>query len=238
MALALGVAQTPVSAETLRLATEPSYAPFEFMDSKTKQFVGFDIDLAKALAKKMNVELTILQMGFDAIIPAVLSNNVDFGMSAFTITPARKKHVSFVGPYYTSGLTIVVRRSDAKDVKGFKDLKNKLICAQIGTSGSLRAAKVPGATVKNFNSVSDTFMELDNGGCYAVVGDRPVNAYFMATRKNAEELFSHVDAAEESEEFGIVVAKGNKTLFNRIDKAFKELKASGEFKTIYDKWFK
>ena len=107
----------------MRVGAEPAYAPFEFIDEETKELTGFDIELIKAIAEVEGYKIEISTMPFDALIPALLTNNVDVILSAITITEERKKRVAFSVPYYDSGLTILINEKD-KD-KVFLDIVSK-----------------------------------------------------------------------------------------------------------------
>lgn len=135
------------AAQTLRVATESTFPPFEYVNTKTGDIEGFDMDLIRLLAKKAGYNIEIANMGFDAIVPGILTNTVDIGAAGISITPQRAKRVLFTDPYYTSGLSFVIRAEDKTKLKSIKDLDNQPICVQIGTSGAMRAAKIPGATV-------------------------------------------------------------------------------------------
>ena len=237
-AVAAGLAAGPASAaEPLRLGCESSYAPFEFFDSKTGKIVGFDIDLMQAVADRLKRPLVLEQMTFDAIIPALMTGTIDVGISGITITEERKQKVLFSDPYYLSGLSILIRASDKDNIKGIKDLENCTICAQIGTSGAMRAQEVPGAKVKIFNTVNETFLELSNRGCDAVIGDKPVNAYFLTARPKSAKNFYHLPQTLNTEEFGVIVKKGNQELVNAINATIADMKADGGYAKLYRKWF-
>ena len=93
----------------LVVGTEPAFAPFEFQKENSKEYVGFDMDLIAAIAKRMGYEkCTIRGMGFDALIPALEAKNIDVAIAGMTITEERAKKVIFSKPYYKSGLAIVV----------------------------------------------------------------------------------------------------------------------------------
>ena len=227
-----------VSAGTLRLATEPTFAPFEFVNSKTGEVTGFDIELAKLLASKNGDTVEVLGMGFDAIIPALMTGMADIGVAAITITEERSKKILFTDPYYEGGLSIVIRKSDTNKIKGPENLKNQTICVQIGTSGfKYSSERIPGSTVRSFNSITEAYMELRNGGCRAVVNDRPVNGYFMAKTPDSDKAFTHLSTPIEAERLGIAIAKKNSELHDRLNKALQEVKANGEYDQLYQKWF-
>lgn len=219
-------------AKVLRVGTEPVFAPFEFPKENSKELTGFDIELIEALGQKMGYKVEMVSMGFDALIPALNSNNIDVAIAGMTITDERKKVVDFTESYYTSGLMIMVRKDS--NVKSIDDLKGKTIACQIGTTGENKSRSVEGATVKAFNTQDEASLELKNGGADAVIGDAPVVEYYMT--KAGKDFAKTVGERMESEPYGIAVKKGSK-LAGDLNKALAELKKSGEYDKLYTKWF-
>ena len=234
----LVVTSAVAHAEQLIMGTESTYPPFEYTDTKNgSEIVGFDIDMVRMLGQKAGFTIKVVSMGFDALIPAILSRQIDIAGAAITITEERAKKVNFTQPYYDSGLSILVRKADKDTYKTDKDLKNKILCGQLGTSGAAYARTIEGATVKTFNTMNETYMELRNKGCKAVIGDRPTIAYFMTSNARNKKLFTLQDTVLNVEQFGFIVAKDNKKLLARLDKAFEEAKKDGSYKALLVKWF-
>ena len=123
-------------ADTWRVATEGTFPPFEFYNSTTGEIQGFEVDLVREMAKVMKKDLKLETMGFDAIIPAILSGTIDTGAAGFSITPERAKRVLFTIPFYKSGLTIVVPKGNPKNIQSFDDLKGKKIVPFATSGGS------------------------------------------------------------------------------------------------------
>lgn len=169
-ALAFMVVGTQAGAETLRVGSETVYPPFEFLDSNSGKYVGFDIDLIDEVAKRAGFEPQILSMGLDGLIPALMSGSIDVAVSALTITPERAAKVDFTKPYYESGLSIMARKDDAS-IKGVKDLENKVLCAEIGSSGSVFMSKIKGAKIRTFNSAGEAFLQGPRGHRQRVLPD-------------------------------------------------------------------
>lgn len=218
----------------LKVGSEAAFAPFEFQDENTKEYIGFDIDLIKAIGKQMGTEVQIQNMGFDGLIPGLEANSIDLAISGMTITEERAKKVSFSKPYYKSGLTIVVREDNAS-INSFKDLEGKKIAVQLGTTGAEEAKKVKDAQIREFNSAPEAFLELKAGGVDAVVNDKPVNEYYIAKAGGKEAKM--VGEPLTAEDYGIAAAGKNKELIGQVDKALEELKKNGEYEKIYVKWF-
>lgn len=218
----------------LRIGTTADFAPFEFQDETGTAYVGFDMDLARAIAKEMNCQADIQNLNFDGLIPALDAGNVDIVISGMSITEERQQKVAFSNPYYKSGLTIVVGKDNA-EIKGFKDLEGKSIAVQIGTTGAMEAKKIPNATVKEFNSSADTFMELKAGGVDAVVNDRPVNDYFIV--QNGSKDVKVLEEILTAEEYGVAVTKKNPDMLKEVNTALEKVQKSGEYEKIFEKWF-
>jgi polar amino acid transport system substrate-binding protein len=144
-----GGQSAPQQAKILKVGSDTNFAPFEFQDEKSKEYVGFDMDLVKAVGKQMGYEVKIQSMGFDGLIPALEAGQIDVAIAAMTITDERKKKVNFTKPYYTSGLSIVVRQDNAA-IKEFKDLEGKRLAVQIGTTAPTTPKK--SKTPKSANS--------------------------------------------------------------------------------------
>lgn len=221
--------------KVLRVGTEPSFPPFEFVDEKTNAYIGFDIDLINAVGKEIGYKVEVQNLGFDALIPALEAGNIDVAASGVTITEERAQKVAFTRSYYDAGLTIVVLKTN-DTIKDFADLEGKRIAVQIGTTGQMEAERTPGATVRKYDAVNEVFLELKNGSVDAVINDRPVNEYFLKS-SGANEYAKSVGQPKDAESYGFAVAKKNTELVSLIDKALDLLKKNGEYDRIYDKWF-
>lgn len=228
---------TPITAETLKVGSETVYPPFEFLDSASGKYVGFDIDLLDAVAKRAGFEPEIYSMGLDGLIPALMSKSIDVAVSALTITPERAAKVDFTKPYYDAGLTIMTRGDNPDKIEGPKQLEGKLLCAEIGSAGSVYMSKIPGVKIRTFNSAAEAFMEISQGGCYAMVNDKPVNEYFLNQKSSSGMNLKEVPVVLSEDQYGFAIRKGNMALRDRLNKALDEVKADGTYDKIYAKWF-
>lgn len=241
LALALSVSAAALStqafAETLKVGTHPTFAPFEFSD-QDGNVIGFDLDVIKAIAKANGDEIQIESMPFDGLIPSLLTGNIDVIISGMTITDARKKRVLFTDGYYDSNLSYLIKKDKADVYTYAEALKGKTVCVQIGTTGHAFADTITPGNVKALNNESDAILELSNGGCEAVINDRPVNLYYLK-KSNLDTLVDVVDPKfkENVDSFGIAVRKGNNELLEKLNKGLKDLQASGELDKIHVKWF-
>ncbi len=222
------------AAKTYKVGMDATYAPFGFQDQNKKEYLGFDVDIIKAIAKAEGFKVEVDNLAFDGLIPALQTGNLDIVINDMTINPERAKAVSFSKPYYTAGLGLVLRK-DNTNIKSQKDLSGKRLGVSIGSTGAEVAHKVQGAQVREFNTIVDAFLELKNGGVDAVINDKPVNEYYVLTR--GQDFAKTVDGDFEVEYLGIAVAKKNTALLEKINHGLAAIKADGQYAEIYKKWF-
>lgn len=220
--------------EVLKIGSEATFPPFEFIGADGVP-TGFDIELITALAQKAGYEVEINNMGFDSLVPALITSQIDVAIAGMTITEERAKKVAFTTPYYKSTLSILINKNDKDTIKSKDDLKGKKLCAQIGTTGAMTAEELSPGNVATYNGAPEAFMELKIGSCSAIVNDRPVNLYFLAKETSDQILELNDRIGDDS--YGIAVNKNNTELLDKLNKAFADYKASGEFTALHKKWF-
>ncbi|MEN6326405.1 MAG: basic amino acid ABC transporter substrate-binding protein [Syntrophomonas sp.] len=227
-------AQKPV----LTVASETTYPPFE-MTSESGEYVGFDMDLIKAIGAAEGYDVKISTLGFDALIPALQTDKVDCVISAMSIRPDRQEKVDFSEPYFQAGLIIAVKEG-TQGIKSREDLKGKKLAAEVATTGLAASQEIqkqdPKTQVKVFDAVGEAFMELEKGGVDAVINDMPVTAYYIKTTgKGKVKMVGDVFAA--SDKYGIAVQKGDTKTLEIINSGLKKVKENGEYDKIYKNWF-
>lgn len=222
-------------AKVLRVGTEATYAPFEFQDDKSKEYIGFDMDLIRAVGKQMGYEVQIQNLSFDGLIPALEAGNIDLAASGMTITEERAKKILFSEPYYKAGISVMVKENN-NDIKSFNDLAGKSVAVQIGTVSAEAASKIPNAKVREFNNSSEVYLELGIGGVDAAINDLPVSAYYLQQNPNCgNKILPEIRSVES---YGFAMSKKDAELKAKVDAALAELKKNGEYEKIYMKWFK
>ena len=116
----------------LRVGFEAGYMPFE-MTNKKGRFVGFDIDMAKEMAKAMGVKFVPVNTAWDGIIPSLITDKFDIIMSGMTVTQERNLKINFANPYIIVGQTILINKKDKAKIKSYKDLNNPEVRRNIQT---------------------------------------------------------------------------------------------------------
>ncbi len=233
--LATGAFSSANAADVIRVGTEATYAPFEFMDENAKP-QGYDIDIINAIGEAMGYEVEVVNMPFDGLIPALMTSQIDAVIAAMTITEERAKRVDFSDPYYKSGLSVLILEQNKDKYQTLESLKGQPLCAQIGTTGAMKAEELSPGNAKSFNTEPEAFMELKAGGCQGVVNDRPVNLYYLSS--NASEGVIEMSEMITAEDYGIAVNKGNTEMKQIIDEGLKKIRDNGKFAEIHKKWFK
>lgn len=229
----------PAHAETkvYNVGTEPTFPPFEMLDSTTGEITGFDIELLKAIAADQGFEIKVHSLGFDGLIPAVLTGKIDLSASGFTITEKRAKVINFSDPYIDAGIGVMKLTADDR-IKSIADLKGKTVAVQIGTSGQKTAedlqaqGKVAKVVVMDNSALAVT--DLLKGRVDAVVNDIPVNVAYVKQSKGELEM---LPTPLNTEQYGFVLDKKDTELLKQINQGLKNLRANGTYDKIYDKYF-
>ena len=227
------------------VATESEFAPFEFKSlvNGKDTLVGADIELAKAIGKKLGVKVEFSVMSFDNVLASVQSGKADIAIAGISVTDERKKVYDFSDSYYTSNQAIILKK-DSK-IKKLSQLEGKKVGVQEGTTGDLissgdkfgdgKKAKVlvKGAKVKRFKKGVDAVMDLKNGSVDAVVIDELTANEFV--KKNAKKLKIVIDSAG-SEYYCIALTKGNTAYKEEVNKQIKAIKEDGTYDKLKAKY--
>jgi len=210
---------------------------FGLMNIHNGKSEGFDIDLAKALTKKIygkDAQAKFETTTITTKIPLLKNGNIDAVIAAMTITPERQKYVDFSKPYFNAGQSLLVK--EGSPVKSIADLnhKGKIVLA---VKGSVAVANVkkfaPQAKVLEFDDYGQTFTALKSGQGDAMTTDNGI-LYGIAKENPG---YMVVGGTFTNEPYGIAVNKGQKQLLAAINKALAELKADGTYDRIANKWF-
>ena len=224
-------------AETLKMGTNASFPPYEYYDDETGEIVGIDAEVAAAISAKLGCELEIVDMDFDAIIPAVTTGKIDFGMAGMTVTEERKQSVDFSTSYAT-GIQVVIVKEDSA-ITSVDDLfaegANHKIGVQQGTTGDLYCSwdiEDEGlGTIERFKNGIDAVLALTSGKVDCVVIDNEPSKNYVA----ANEGLKILDTEYAVEDYAIALAKDSE-LTEKINAALEELIADGTVKAIIDKY--
>ncbi|MEJ2097391.1 MAG: transporter substrate-binding domain-containing protein, partial [Deltaproteobacteria bacterium] len=175
----------------LRVGFESGYIPFE-MTNKKGDFIGFDMDYGRRLAKSMGVKFVPVNTAWDGIIPALVTDKFDIIMGGMTITQERNLKISFANPYIVVGQTILLNKRLEGTVKSYKDLNDPkyILTSRMGTTGEQAIKKyIPKATYKGFESEAEAGMEVINGKADALVYDLPFCGVLYGSQGKGKTVF-------------------------------------------------
>ena len=225
-----------VTPGVLTCVAELHFPPFDSMDEKTGEPIGFDIDVSNALAKQLGLEVKWLpSQNFDTLVPTIKAGGTaDIALSAITITDARLAEVDMTDPYLDSNQSIVVEKNSAETTESLNDASKK-IAVQSGTTGESWAQEnLPDAQIVPLDDVVSAMNGTVAGRYDAIVVDLPVSKYQITNS------FSDLKVLEEiptGEQYGMVVSKSNPGLTAAINEALQAIKDDGTFAQIQTTWF-
>lgn len=232
-AFSLGVAGCSTGEKTkIRVATEPTWPPFEAINESTQQFEGFDIDLMNAIAERAGLEVEFVSVAWDPLLEGMGQCAYDAAISTMTILPERQEKMLFSDPYFVAGQVIAVQEGNTA-LTDYAALADRRLGAQLQTTGAEEADKVSGATVKLYDDINVAFQDLLNGQLDAVIADNPFVAQYMRSNPGKIKV---VGTPLTDESYGIAICKKQKGLQEKINKALAEIKADGTYDALILKW--
>jgi len=206
------------------VGTSADYPPYEFHKeiNKKDEIVGFDIEIAKEIAKDLGVELQIKDMKFDGLLAALDAGTIDFVVAGMTPTPERAENVDFTKIYYTAVQSLVIRTEDKDKIKTLEDLYGKKVGAQKGAiQEEIAKEQISGSQVKALGKVSDLMLELKNNKIDALVVELPVSSAYIS--RNSDLTLLDIELDTDDSGSAIAIKKGNTDLVDEINKTLDRL---------------
>ena len=213
------------------VATESEFAPFEFKSlvNGKDTLVGADIELAKAIGKKLGVKVEFSVMSFDNVLASVQSGKADIAIAGISVTDERKKVYDFSDSYYTSENVVIVKKDKVNDFTSADSLAKQTVGTQ---KGSVQET-VAKASVVSLASNGEMINELKSGQIQAVVLEEAIAEGYIAQNDDLT-LASFNLKSDGSDAYAVAIRKGSDDLLKEINAVIKETKESGKF----DQWLK
>ncbi|MEA3088041.1 MAG: L-cystine transport system substrate-binding protein [Paraburkholderia sp.] len=218
---------------TLRIGLEGTFPPFN-SKAPSGELVGYDVDIARAVATKLGVKPEFVTTEWSGIIAGLQAGKFDVIVNQVGITDARKQVLDFSPAYTYSAAQLIQRNDDTRQFKSLDDLKGKKLGVGLGTNYMDMARSVPGIDVKTYPGAPEYLRDLAAGRLDAALNDRLMLAYLMKNSQLPLRNGATVGAGNPS---GIPFKKGNPKFAKAIDDAMTQLEADGTFSKISDKWF-
>jgi len=224
------------STDTLEMATNAAFPPYEYKDGDG--FAGIDIEIAEAIADKLGMELKINDVEFGSIVGGVETGKYDMGIAGMTVTEDRLKNVNFSDSYAT-GIQVVIVKEDS-DIKSIDDIAT--LGAQIGVQQDTTGHIYASDTIENGGFGKDKVTAYKTGAdavqaliankvqC-VIIDNEPAKAFV-----DKNEGLKILDTEYVEEQYAIAIAKDNEELLTKVNEALAEMKADGSLQKIIDKY--
>jgi len=226
-------------AGVVRVATFDAYPPFGFVDAKSHQTIGLDVDYANAVAQKLGVKLELVSTNPANRIPLLISRKADLVLANFTITDERKKEVDFSIPYFATGTKFIAATGSLKSPEQVSSLR---VGADKGTTNEQQIrAQFPKARLVLFDDLPAQFAALRAGNVQAIAQD-DINLYGLLAKLKAGNSpdaarYEVAPFAISHDYQGAGVPKGEARLRDAVNKALQDMEADGTAQKIYERWF-
>ena len=220
----------------ITVCTDAPYEPFEYQDEVTKEWTGFDMDLMKVIATNIGgLSLEVTVQPFDGIWLAPKAKTCDLVASAMTINEERSANALFSDPYFDADQSLLVRAEDKATLVDLASLAGKTIAVQTGTTGETYAKEnAKDSTLKSFDEPAAMFLALEGKQVDAILQDLPVNG---ARQVKEPTKFALTATFTTGEQYGFALAQDNTTLAEAVNSGLAAAKDSGEYDTIFAKYF-
>lgn len=226
---------------SITIGFDNTFVPMGF-EEKNGQYAGFDIDLAQAVSEKLGIQIKFQPINWDMKETELQNGTIDAIWNGYTATDERKEKVAFTIPYMENQQVLVSKKS--QNIQSVKDMSNKVLGAQAGSSGyldfeaqpDLLKSQVKDQKANQYQSFNEALIDLKNDRIDALLIDRVYANYYLQSEGilNDYNVFS---AGFESESFAVGVRPADKTLLAALNKAFVALYKEGKFQEISKKWF-
>ena len=224
---------TPINSfEKVQVGVDATLPPFEMDGYTADEAIGFDVDLINAIAERQGMDIELIKVGNNQVLPFVANCRLDVGISAIAIMDAYKNQVDFSDVYYSTDQAVVVKQGNIT-IQGRDQLAGMLVETQIGTLSEAELAQIPGVQAKITNSFTRAIQDLAGGDIDAVIADRPRAQKFVDIQRNDLKIvgdgFGQVD-------YGIVTCKSQPELLNQINAGLAAVKADGTLDKLAQTW--
>ncbi|CAH2716344.1 Arginine-binding extracellular protein ArtP [Neobacillus rhizosphaerae] len=222
--------------KVLVMATSADYPPFEYVETKkSDDIIGFDVDLAKAIAGKLGYTVNVKDMDFGGLVQSLKSGQADLVLAGMTPTEKRKKNVDFSDIYYTAHHLIISKKDSG--IEKLEDLKGKTVGVQLGSIQEGKAQEINKQIpikIENRNRIPDLIQEMKSGRFdAAIIEDTVAKGYF-----EKEKDFKGFTISDDPNEAGSAIAfPKNSELTAKFNKELKKMKENGELQKLVVKWF-
>ena len=217
----------------LVVGTCADYPPYEWhlVQDGEDQIIGFDIDIAQAIADELGVELEVKDMDFDGLIPALSTGKIDMIIAGMNPTEERKQSVDFTDVYYTQKDALVIKSEDAKDIRSEDDLKKASLATQKATIQETYLLETfPSAEIQSVPKLNTAILYLVTGKVDAVLMVETVARRYVEENEGLE--IADSDVSSKPNESAIAVAKDSADFLEEVNDILDEMEDSGKIEEL------
>lgn len=218
--------------KTYKFAADYDYPPYQFLDSEGN-FVGFDVDIIKAVSASQKFNVEIMPMEWHNAVSSLENGDVD-GIIGINESKERIEKFSFIGPTIESEQVIFVNKENVF-IKGIKDLEGLTIGYQLGALGKDYIANIENSIPASYIDQESLLMALVDGEIDAAIGNKLVGIYYIQ-KKYLDDNIKIIEKDIVAPSHGIAIAKENIELARVLEKGLKEIKRNNSYENIYKKW--
>lgn len=226
-------AQAPAHAADMKVGANVGNVPWEFQNEKG-EIVGFEIDLAKEIGKRLNMNVSVVNIPFNGLFAAVQSGQIDAAVSSITITKKRLESVAFAQPYYDSDQSLAVRANSG--IKNLDGMSGKVAAVDTGSTGDIWATqnqqKYKFTDIRRYEGLSPAMLDLAAGRIDGYISDIPAVQYYIKDKP----AYQIVERIPTGEQYSMMFAKGS-PLAEKANAEITKMKQDGTLAQIHEKWF-
>ena len=225
--------EDPLKSTTkIQIGVDATLPPFEMDGSQPDEVIGFDVDVINAIAERAGLDIELVKVGYNQVLPFVATCELDGGISAIPVMDAQTQQVDFSDPYFTTGQSVVVKKGN-KTLLGQDQLAGMKVGTQTGTLSEIELAKIASIQAQIYENYQLAIQELAGGYIDAVIADQPRAQSFVNIKRNDVKIvgdtFGQVD-------YAIVTCKTQPELLKKINASLAEVKADGTLDRLAKKW--
>lgn len=226
-------AGTMASAADMKVGANVGNVPWEFQNEKG-EIVGFEVDVAKEVGKRLNMNVSFVNIPFNGLFAAVQSGQVDAAVSSITITKKRLESVSFAQPYYDSDQSLAVRANSG--IKNLDGMASKVAAVDTGSTGDIWSTqnrqKYKFSDIRRYEGLAPAMLDLAAGRIDGYVSDIPAVQYYIKDKP----IYQVVERIPTGEQYSMMFAK-NSPLAEKVNAEITKMKQDGTLAKIHEQWF-
>ncbi len=217
----------------LRCGTFADVPPFAAPDPKTREMVGFDVDLCKALAKRLGVTAKVTPLSVEARVPEVKLGHVDITVANLAYTLGRAEQIQFSDPYYLAKEMLAVKASDPGTSKA--DFKGKRLASTKGSTSEL-AIKMNESDPLTFVDTGSAYMAVQQNKAVGMVANTMTITKLVNESKTAGQPLKMIEEPMAFQPIGIGMKKDEPALLAKVNETLVAMDQAGEINQLWDKW--